>query len=215
MYRIKFDDKTGEHTILPKGSKEGFYFSNRLYDVLQNIQKIRAKGWDCIFLIDGPRRSGKSTLGQQCAKILQPSFNINHLAKGAEDASQKIGDAKDGDVLIIDEGSLVFNSKDAMKTEMINLMKIIDVVGQKKLVIIIILPKFFNLNKSIVSYSKFLLHVYADEDLNRGTFAFFGEDRINKLYSIEHLIRMLLLYQYLNQLLIILLFHKLLFQMLD
>lgn len=178
---IRLKEIDGKLTIVKEG---GIGFSGMLYEKLENVQKIRAKKWDCIFLIDGDRRAGKSTLGLTCAKILQPNLTINNVASGMQDAIEKIKHLHDGSVLLIDEGSLVFNNKESMNKEQVHLMKIIDVVGQKQMVLIVILPSFFDLHKNIaVAHSRFLLHVYTGAQMERGYFAYFGKDKKRTLYT--------------------------------
>lgn len=172
-------------TLVKIKDKE-FYLDELLRQRLDNIKEIvNKKNFDCVFLIDGLERVGKSTLGITCAYYLsEGNFDINNIATDSVDAVNKIESLPDKSVLLIDEGSMVFNSKDGMKQEQKQLMKIINVVGQKNLIFIIVLPCFFDLNKQIaVRRSKFLLHCYADNELNRGRFAYFGEDDKKRLYT--------------------------------
>ena len=164
---------------------ENFYLDGYLKEKLDNVKRIIKKNWDCVILIDGKERAGKSTLGFTCAWYLSDgTITIENLAKDTDDAIKKIETLPDKSILMIDEGSLSFSSKDAMRNEQKKIMKILDVVGQKNLTIIIILPSFFELAKAIaVRRSRFLLHVYTDEELMRGRFAYFGEQTKPKLYD--------------------------------
>lgn len=160
------------------------YLNEFLKKRLDNIPKILKKNWDCVILIDGPERSGKSTLGMTIATYLYPDFSIKNIVRGLEDAAKRVDEAPNRSVLFIDEGSLVFNTKDAMTKAQKQLMKIMDVVGQKNMLFIIVLPSFFDLNKTIaVRRSKFLLHVYVDKNLNRGKFVYYGEKKKKFLYQ--------------------------------
>jgi hypothetical protein len=164
---------------------EELYLDGYLKTKLDNIKEIISKNWDAVILIDGKERSGKSTLGFACAWYLSNgTITINNLAKDTEDAIKKIEELPDKSILMIDEGSLSFSSKDALRSEQKKLMKILDVVGQKNLCIIVILPSFFDLAKQIACRrSRFLLHVYTDDFLNRGRFAYFGEKKKRILYD--------------------------------
>jgi hypothetical protein len=173
-------------TEVPEDCMGGLYLDGYLKTKLDNVKDIIKKNWDCVILIDGKERAGKSTLGFCCAWYLSDGkMTINNLAKNTDDAIAKIQTLPDKSVLFIDEGSLSFSSKDAMRTEQKKIMKILDVVGQKNLTIIIVLPSFFELNKSIACRrSKFLLHVYTDEQLERGRFTYFGEKKKRMLYEV-------------------------------
>jgi len=157
----------------------------KLWEKVKNIIYIRKKGYDALILIDGKRRTGKSTLAMTIAYLLNPNISIGNYVSGIEEAPEKIDKAKDEDVLIFDEGSLVANSKDAMRKKNVQLEKIIDVVGVKKLTLIFCMPSFFNISRPIaISHSRFLIHVYTDERLNRGKFIYFGDKKKKKLYEI-------------------------------
>jgi hypothetical protein len=171
---------------VPEDYRGGLYLDGYLKSKLDNVKHIITKNWDCVILIDGKERAGKSTLGFICAWYLSnEQITINNLAKNTDDAIAKIQTLPDKSVLFIDEGSLSFSSKDAMRTEQKKIMKILDVVGQKNLTIIIILPSFFELSKAIACRrSKFLLHVYTDEQLERGRFTYFGEKKKRILYEV-------------------------------
>ena len=153
---------------------------------LDNIKKIVKRKWDAVFIIDGNERGGKSTLGMTAAWYLSNGkLTLNNFAAGINDASEKIDKLPDGSILFVDEGSLVFNSKDSMTREAKKLQKILDVVGQKNMIFIIVLPCFFDLNKNIATRrSKFLLHVYTASDLQRGRFSYFSPNKKRHLYTL-------------------------------
>lgn len=173
-------------TIVNIKGKE-FYLDEFLKQKLDTLKHIvYKKNWDGVILIDGHERVGKSTLGICIGYYLsEGNFSVENICADNEDAVKKIETFPDKSVLLVDEGSLVFNSRDAMKKEQKKLMKILNVVGQKNMIFIIILPSFFDLNKQIaIRRSKFLLHCYTDNTLARGRFAYFGEDAKKKLYTI-------------------------------
>ncbi len=160
-------------------------FHQLLWEKVKNIMKIKEKGWDSLIMVDGMRRAGKSTVGKSIAYLLDPDLSIDNYVAGLEEAPQKIDDAKEGSVLIFDEGSLVASSKDGMTKKNKQLLKVIDVVGQKKLTLVFCMPSFFEISRSIaVSHSLFLVHVYTGENLQRGFFAYFGTKKKKLLYEI-------------------------------
>lgn len=164
--------------------KSDFWIDKALLQKLDNLKKIQAKQWDGVFIVDGPERSGKSVLGMLCGWYLSDcKLTINNFALGLHDAASKIATLPEGSVLIMDEGSTIFSSRKSSDRMQKNLIEILDVVGQKNLFFIIILPCFFDLNKTIAARrSKFLLHVYPDDEYNRGRYAFWGEKVKSKLY---------------------------------
>jgi hypothetical protein len=171
-------------TLITYGSKE-CYIDDMLLQKLENIKKIIKRNWDCVILIDGMERSGKSTLGLTIAWYLsEGKLTYDNIASDSDDAIRKCERLPDCSQLMIDEGSLVFSSKETMSAEQRKLIKIMNVIGQKNMVFIIILPSFFDLNKFIaVNRSRFLLHVYTDNQLHRGRFTYFSEKKKKILYD--------------------------------
>lgn len=163
-----------------------FKLHERLKQKLDNIKKVQKSGWDCTLLIDGIEGSGKSTLGLTCAYYLsEGKFTVNDICTGSHDAVNKLEDAKDGGVLLIDEGSLLFSSSDAMRKDQKQLILILNVIRQKRMALIIVSPSFFRLNRYIATdRSRFLIHVYTKQDLRRGRFIYFGQKKKNKLYEL-------------------------------
>lgn len=162
------------------------YINGILKQKLDNIKKILKKKWDACFLIDGEERVGKSVLGMTCAWYLSDGkITLKNFCKGSEEAREKIGNMPKGSILIVDEGSLVFNSQDSITKEAKTLSKILDIVGYKNMVFIIICPAFYKLKWDIaVRRSKFLLHVYKDKKTwKRGQFAYFGEVKKKQLFE--------------------------------
>lgn len=184
--KIEFDKKKKKWINLPQNSKKGIYIDSKLYKKLQNVKAIQKKGYDCVILIDGGRREGKSIMAMTCAWILSDcKLTLNNFAIGSEDAKKKINELPDRSILFVDEGSAIFSSKDAMKKELKELVKILDVVGMKEIIFIIVLPSFFDLVRPIATrFSRFLLHIYTDDKMNRGRFAYFGTKEKRMLYTL-------------------------------
>ncbi len=162
-----------------------FKIHERLKQKLDNIKFILKKKWDAVILVTGLERSGKSTLAMTIGWYLsEGNIGINNFCTGANDAMYKLKSLPDHSTLIIDEGSLVFSSKDSLKTEQKDLIKVLNVIGQKSMVLIIVLPSFFDLNKYIaVDRSLFMISTVTDKKFNRGNFNYFGRKTKSRLYK--------------------------------
>lgn len=171
-------------TITLNGQK--LHIDGYLQKKLDNIKKVLEKKWDAVILIDGVEGSGKSTLSFICGwYITDGKLTLKNVAEGTQDAIQKLEKLPDKSTLIIDEGSLMFSSKDVMRKEQRTLIKILNVIRQKMMCLIIVAPSFFDLNKYIsIDRSRFLLHVYTNKDLERGRFTYFGQKKKKLLYTL-------------------------------
>jgi energy-coupling factor transporter ATP-binding protein EcfA2 len=192
LIKLGYEPKEKYGWIVLKDYKEDTY-NNKLvveiniilWEKVKSIIKIRKKGFDSVILIDGDRRTGKSTLAKTIAYLLNPNMTIKNYVAAMEEAAEKLDSVRDEDVLIFDEGSLIANSKEVMRTKNVQLEKIIDVIGQKKLCLIFCMPTFFSISKSIaVQHSRFLIHTYTDAELNRGRFIYFSTKKKKLLYII-------------------------------
>lgn len=156
-----------------------------LWKLICVIKDMKGKGWDNIFNIDGRRRAGKSTLAFTLAYLLNPNLTINNFVAGLEEAPDKIEKAKDEDVLIFDEGSLVAGSKDKMTSQSKQLHRIIDVIGQKRLTLIFVMPSILNISREIiVDHSMFFIRVGVHgKTLTRGLFKVYKNKKMKKFYD--------------------------------
>lgn len=153
-------------------------------DVVLNLQRDK---WDAMFIIDGRERSGKSSIAALCGWYLtNGKLTADNFASGITDAAEKIERLPEKSVLIFDEASTMFGSKDTASKGQKQLIKILDVVGQKNMIFILCLPCFFDLNKTLaVRRSLFLLHIKAKEletTWKREPFYYFDERRKGTLY---------------------------------
>jgi hypothetical protein len=186
MVKVKYDSSKKQWIELEKRSKdpESIYLDRKLKNKLDNIINLRKKGWDSIFIIDGDRRAGKSTVAKSCGYYLDPNISIKNFVSGMGDALDKIESLPDESVVIFDEASLTFSSKDHANKGQKQLLKVIDVIGVKKMTMILVLPTFFELTKPLaIFHSRFLLHVYTDKNLIRGRIAYFGTKNKKLLYE--------------------------------
>ena len=182
MVRVYLELKNNEWKEVEHSS---FWIDRASLNRLKFLEKIRGDQWDGVIIVDGKERGGKSTLGMICGWYLSKGkLTEKNFAVGTNDCARKIATLPDESILMIDEGSTMLSSKNSTSQEQKRLIEILDVVGQKRLIFIICLPCFFDLNKTIaVRRSKFLIHVYEDENYKRGRYSYWGETLKPKLYK--------------------------------
>jgi len=165
-------------------SRKGFYLHYKLKKRLDNVTMILENKFDCLILISGMERVGKSCLAITCAYYLSNGkLTINNFAIDIEDAIRKI-EILSNTILIIDEGMLIFSSKDHMNRFQKKLLKILTICGQKQIILIVVAPSVLDLNRYIVCRrARFLLHCYADKNLKRGKFVYYNQKTLPKLYD--------------------------------
>lgn len=184
MPRLSYDVQHNKWYEAPEGVKYDVFIDGFLKIKLDNIKLLQRKNWDCVFIIVGMEGSGKSTLAFACGQYLSNmSLTLDNIANGSDDALDKLKKLPDGSILIVDEAELLFSSRDTMTREQKQLTKIMMIIRQKKMILILVSPVFFDLSKYMaVDRSRFLLRTYTDKSLERGSFGYWGTKNKLKLY---------------------------------
>lgn len=171
--------------VVVREDKPAVAIHDLLYEKLLNVKKIQKRLWDCCICIAGFERAGKSTMGLTIGYILSDgTLTVNNIAANTTEAIEKLENLPDKSVLVIDEAALMLSSKDVMKKEQRQIIKILNIIGMKRMILIVIIPNFFDLNRYIaVDRSRFLIKVYSDKNGKRGRFAYWGEKRKSILYK--------------------------------
>jgi len=184
MAWLKYNNARNDFDIIEDREQHDLHIDDFLKSKLDNILKLQKKNWDAVFIICGTEGSGKSTLSFICGQYLTGmKITLDNIANGSDDAMEKLQRLPDGSTLIVDEAELLFSSRDTMTREQKQLTKIMMIIRQKKMVLILVSPVFFDLSKYIaVDRSRFLLRAYTDNALNRGRYAYWGTKRKMRLY---------------------------------
>lgn len=134
------------------------------------IPDLKKRDKDCIIAIDGREGSGKSTLGLQWCKYIDPGFSLERVVFTPEEFRTAIYKAKKGEAIMFDEAFTGFSSRSALSGINRTLISLMMQIRQKNLFIVIVLPTFFLLDKYISIFrTRILVHVYE----NKGRRGFF------------------------------------------
>ena len=105
--------------------------------------------------------SGKSTLGLQWCKYIDPTFNLDRVVFTPEEFREAIYKAKKGQAIMFDEAFTGFSSRAALSGVNKTLISLMMQIRQKNLFIAIVLPTVFLLDKYISIFrTRVLVHVY-------------------------------------------------------
>lgn len=157
------------------------------------------RDWQFAIIISGDSkvRIGKSMLGQQIAyyiayKLNRP-FDLNNIffsGKALKEAALKVR----GGVFVLDESRADFAAPKTLREETQELIDFFNISGMFNHFIVLILPDFFDLTKTIaIGHTKYLLNCFIKEtsakyngddvlEYERGYFDFYGERAKKKLY---------------------------------
>lgn len=193
-YRKKRKNSNVVEITDPKTGKEvSYYIEGWIQDRFDNkvLPDLYKKDKDCIIAIDGKEGSGKSTLGLQWCKYIDPTFNLNRVVFTPEEFRNAIHKAKKGQAIMFDEAFTGFSSRAALSGVNRTLISLMMQIRQKNLFVVIVLPTFFLLDKYISIFrTRVLVHVY-ETGGRRGYFRVFSSkkkrllimDKASRTYS--------------------------------
>lgn len=175
-----------------------YSIDDRLADKLKNevIPELKSKDFDCVFVVSGRERSGKSTfariLGGFLASQLGTEFTIGNICITHEQLHKKIKEMweKNKDfnmkfrntVLVLDEAHRGMSSSRALSEANLGLKDTFMEMGALGLVVIIVLPSYFMLERYFALHrARGLFHIYTHGS-ERGYWAYFNEKDKKNLY---------------------------------
>jgi hypothetical protein len=159
--------------IVVRSDKKGYiyvpFLDERVIDYIAAlIEEMVRDGFDCIVMITGRRRTGKSTLGLQIARKVAPTFGLESVAFRVEDFSEILdknpyADPDQGRFpqALLDEAGHGLYSKEWMSIWQRNLVKCLEVIGMKNQVCYFILPHMRKLTGDVRDE---MAHIWIDVD---------------------------------------------------
>lgn len=155
----------------------------QLKEVLDIFKRDLKKDNDFVLIVDGREGSGKSVFAMQIGYYLDPTLSADRICFESKDFIQKIKDAKNFQVVIHDEA--IVGARAARWIDEINqaLIETVAQCRQKNLVLILVIPSFYELEKyHAIHRSSALFHIYKDKFGNRGHFLAYNYFKKRKLY---------------------------------
>jgi len=184
--QLQIIDKMSYITVKRNGME--FSFHKALSQNMDKLVKHQKDDWDFKVAIsgDGATRTGKSTLGAQTCAYNDPTFIDNWKERIIFDGQKLIETAykvPKGSWLMYDEAKEGLDSKKQMEKYVQNLLEFFSQCGNLNLGIVIILPEFFELPKSVaINQTICLMNCYARNGFQRGYFDFFSRNKKKYLY---------------------------------
>ncbi|MFQ5531169.1 MAG: hypothetical protein ACE5ES_00995 [Candidatus Nanoarchaeia archaeon] len=180
-----------------------YWMDNYLKKELDTIVYNLPRDWDFVLGVsgDGMTRVGKSMLGQQIgyyvAHSLKTPFSVDNIVFSGDELIKLAHKLPKNSVIIYDEARAELSSKAAVKNLSTNLLDFFAECGMLNHLVILILPDFFELNKSLaVNRTSMLINVFRTSEnkklsngnnvieLKRGHFEVYGPREKRKLYVV-------------------------------
>lgn len=163
--RVRIDNKKGSIYVPFLDESVIKYIAAMIVEMVQD-------GFDCIIMITGRRRTGKSTLGiqiaQEVARLVGDTFELNKVAFRVEDFSDILSTNPYSDIAkkivsqaLLDEAGHGLYSKEWYAVWQRNMVKCLEVIGVKNEVCYFILPHMRKLTGDIRDE---MAHIWIDVD---------------------------------------------------
>lgn len=164
---------------------QSLYIDEHLKTEFDRIkEKVSEEDRDYFFVVDGKEGSGKSVVALQWACYLDPTFNLERVVFTPEDFKDAIIKAKKGQVVVFDEAFRGLSSRASLTQMNKLLIQLMMECRQKNLIVFIVMPTFFLLEKYVALFrAKGLFHIY-ENDGKRGFWMFFNTKKKKILYHL-------------------------------
>lgn len=159
-----------------------YYMDDRVAKRLNQRRKlVLKKNSDFCFVVDGEEGSGKSYLGLNLAKFLDPSFNLSRIAFTGHQFLKCVQTAKPGQSIVFDEAFTGLSSRASMSSINKLLVETLMEIRQKQLILVIILPSVYYLDRYLLLHrSQCLFHTYMKSD-RRGQYCIYNKKQLKQL----------------------------------
>lgn len=156
---------------------------NTLRFNLDDMKKDIRKDDDVVIIVDGKERIGKSVRAMQIGWYMADgNLKLDNVALVPEQFKKAVETSQKYEVVIFDEAYLGLASEDSMRSYNRLLKKMLVTCGQKNLVLILVLPSVFDLNKYVVLHRcDGLIHCFKHKG-QRGHFSFYNQRKTQQLY---------------------------------
>ena len=167
----------------PDGKKHKLYVADTIAENLQRSKvAVLTKGWDYVCIVSGLPGVGKSTFAQSIAKFFDSKFESCQICFTAKEFREKTALGKKGQAFILDESFADLNTSLSKDPEFIATINHLQLIRQKNLFLILVLPDFFSLSKNIAIFRANHLFVPYSEDYSHGDVAVFDREAKRELY---------------------------------
>lgn len=166
-----------------------------LYVNISDMRRAVKFDRDCLILIAGRPGVGKSVLGLQVAKLLDPDFTEDNIVFDHEKLIDKAISLKPQSALVWDEAREGLSNRNATTEKNKRVLDFLAEVRQRNLKLVFIMPDFWDFEMPVACVrSDCLIHVYQipnpdyEKDIERkdpferGHFGFYNFDRKKRLY---------------------------------
>jgi hypothetical protein len=162
---------------------KSIYYDAGLIQNLDFFKGMLKKNWDMAFCIDGIEGGGKSVFAQQLALYFDNDFSLDRIVFTPQEFLEAVDHAPKHSAIVYDEAFTGFSSTSALSYINKTIIGKLTRIRRKNLVLFIVAPNFWTLNKYIAIHrTRALFHVYTDKVMSRGFFKAWNYQRKKDLY---------------------------------
>lgn len=158
------------------------YFDGYMASNLEILKEAVRKNFDGVIYIGGYEGNGKSTLAQQFAAFVDPTFCVERICFSIDEVEECVKNSEPGQAVIYDESWKDVNSGAKYSASAQKFIRILTENRKKRLFIFVVAATFFDINKYLLIHrSRAYIEVYT-KGLTRGFFSFYDRERKKDMY---------------------------------
>jgi len=177
MVRVTIEDPKTKDSV-------DFYMDDKLRRQLDRKVKtaLTTRDEDYVVVVDGNERVGKSVFAMQLGKYIDPSLTIDRICFSPDEFREAILGAKKGQCVIFDEAYRGLAAKGALSEMNKILVSLMMEMGQKNLMVIIVLPTIHLIEKYVALWrARGLFHIYRSHG-RKGYWRFYNKKKVAPIY---------------------------------
>lgn len=173
--------------VIPTTNGETMYLDGILQGNLEFVKEIIKKNWDILFVIDGVEGGGKSLFARQLAYFCDPTFigdkALDRICFTPKEFKKAIMESEKYQSIIFDECFRGLSSRASVSKVNKLLTQLLMEIRAKNLIVFLVLPSFFELDKyPAIHRSLGLFHVKVGDNWERGFFKYYDSEQKKKMY---------------------------------
>ncbi len=170
--------------LKPDGQRtKGFNMDGYHKQIIDDVMMGVKRDGDAIILVVGIEGDGKSVFTMGSAYYAYPNLSLDDITFTPDEFTSRVKRASKYQAIVYDEAITGMRARKWASQVNNALIEMIAQIRQKNLIIFIVIPSFFELEKYIALHrSKVLFEVYLNNKGERGYWRAWGRDKKTKLY---------------------------------
>lgn len=159
---------------------------NNLYEILKLYRERIKRNRDVLIICDGYEGDGKSTLMKGVcyvlSELLDREFTVENIFFNLKDMIE-FATTTEKKIIMWDEAVLGGLRQQWQNKMQLKLIQLLNIARKKQHVFVFNIPRMKRLSEDLLDRAIGLLHVYSEDEIKVGTFAYYKKDSFINMYD--------------------------------